>query len=80
MKIVRYSLLFTSLPINSTYAQLWIDAETGVVLGTPYNKISIPNTNGTRFDLGKEFAITPIAYAWAIPSTTATRSRRCTPH
>ena len=47
--------------MTSTYAQLWVDAESGLVLGTPYNKISIPNAAGTRFDLGKEFTIKPIA-------------------
>ncbi|MPR36308.1 hypothetical protein [Salmonirosea aquatica] len=62
MKIIRYALLFALLPITSTYAQFWIDAEAGIVFGTPYNKISIPNTSGTRFDLGKEFDITPLAY------------------
>lgn len=62
MKIARYFLLFALLSITSAYAQLWIDAEAGAVLGTPYNKISIPNDGGTRFDLGKEFKITPIAF------------------
>lgn len=62
MKTSYYSLLFSLLSITSTYAQLWVDAESGAVLGTPYNKISIPNASGTRFDLGKEFAIKPIAY------------------
>ena len=62
MKTISYFLLFSLLSITSTYAQLWVDAESGAVLGTPYNKISIPNTSGTRFDLGKEFAIKPIAY------------------
>ncbi len=62
MKITRHSLLLTLLSITSTYAQLWIDAESGLILGTPYNKISISNTGGTRFDLGKEFKIQPIAF------------------
>lgn len=62
MKAICYPLLFTLLSTTSLYAQLWVDAESGLVLGTPYNKISIPNEEGTRFDLGKEFKITPIAF------------------
>lgn len=61
MKIFLYTLLFALVSITTTHAQLWIDAEAGLVLGTPYNKISIPNESGTRFDLGKEFKIQPIA-------------------
>lgn len=62
MKIIYYFQLLILLSGTSTYAQLWVDAESGAVLGTPYNKISIPNDGGTRFDLGKEFKITPIAF------------------
>ena len=62
MKAFFFTLLLSSLSISYTFAQVWIDAEAGAVLGTPYNKISIPNTSGTRFDLGKELDITPIAY------------------
>ncbi len=62
MKSALYIFILSFLSITYTHAQLWADVETGAVLGTPYNKISIPNARGTRFDLGKEFAIKPIAY------------------
>ncbi len=56
-------LLICSLSHYSVNAQLWVDAESGLVLGTPYNKISIPNGAGTEFDLGQDnFEIQPIAF------------------
>lgn len=56
-------LLLTFIVTSAANAQFWVDAESGLVLGTPYNRISRPNTGGTQFDLGKEnFEIQPIAF------------------
>lgn len=56
-------LLILLISYSAANAQFWVDTESGLVLGTPYNRISIPNTGGTRFDLGKEnFEIQPIAF------------------
>lgn len=35
-------------------AQLRFDVESGLVLGTKYNEVRIPNAGGTLFDLGKD--------------------------
>jgi hypothetical protein len=43
-------------------AQVWADVESGLVFGTPYNRIQIPNGQGTRFDLGRELTVQPLAY------------------
>ena len=56
-------LVFTTL---NAHAQFWMDFESGLVLGTPYNKISIPNAGGTQFDLGgSNFEVQPLAFARA---------------
>jgi hypothetical protein len=62
MKIIFSFLFFSLLLIAPIRAQFWVDVESGLVLGTPYNKISIPNSAGSRFDLGKDFKIQPIAF------------------
>ncbi|MBU1821446.1 MAG: hypothetical protein KKG00_08040 [Bacteroidetes bacterium] len=55
-------VLFTACLVSGAHAQFWVDVESGLVLGTPYNKISIPNQTGTRFDLGQGFEIQPIPF------------------
>ncbi len=41
---------------NLTQAQAFLDVEGGLVLGTPYNTIRIPNQGGTTFDLARGFS------------------------
>jgi hypothetical protein len=56
-KIVALAIFLTCcLPV---YAQLNIDAEGGLVFGTPYNKTRIPNNGGTTVDLARELTIDP---------------------
>jgi hypothetical protein len=62
MKTAFSVLLFSLLLSLSARAQFWVDLESGLVLGTPYNEVRIPNAGGTTFDLGKEFTIQPIAF------------------
>ncbi|MFB9295776.1 hypothetical protein [Persicitalea jodogahamensis] len=59
-----YFLICFLIPLSAAQAQFWMDLEGGLVLGTPYNRISIPNTGGTQFDLGKNnFEVQPLAYS-----------------
>ncbi len=46
-KYLLYLLICSLLPLSAAQAQFWMDFESGLVLGTPYNKISIPNAGGT---------------------------------
>lgn len=63
MKTAFKLLLCIIFATSSAHAQFWIDVESGLVLGTPYNKISIPNAGGTEFDLGQQnFEIQPISF------------------
>ena len=66
MKTAFKTVICFVFAISSAHAQFWVDFESGLVLGTPYNKISIPNAGGTPFDLGSNnFKIQPIGYARA---------------
>lgn len=66
MKKAFTLLLCIVFATSAAHAQFWVDLESGLVLGTPYNKISIPNAGGTEFDLGNtNFQIQPIAFARA---------------
>lgn len=59
-------LLCLLLSLSAAQAQFWVDFESGLVLGTPYNKISIPNAGGTPFDLGgSNFEVQPLVFARA---------------
>lgn len=63
MKNTFNLLLCVILTVSTAHAQFWVDFEGGLVLGTPYNKISIPNAGGTQFDLGKSnFEVQPLVF------------------
>ncbi len=63
MKNTFQLLLCLLLTTSTVQAQFWLDLEGGLVFGTPYNKISIPNAGGTEFDLGEDnFKVQPLAY------------------
>ncbi|GAB3916895.1 hypothetical protein [Larkinella terrae] len=49
-------LLLLALPLR---AQLKLDLESGVVLGTAYTDVRIPNRGGTLVDLAKELSANP---------------------
>jgi hypothetical protein len=50
--------LFMSFGLRS-FAQLKLDVEGGLVLGTTYNKVRIPNQGGTTINLAEELSIQP---------------------
>lgn len=52
-------LLLVQLLALPSYAQLVADVETGVVTGTAYNNVRIPNTGGTLVNLADELTIKP---------------------
>lgn len=63
MKKTFNLLLCLILATSTAQAQFWMDFESGLVLGTPYNKISIPNAGGTQFDLGSNnFEVQPLVF------------------
>ncbi|RRA97761.1 hypothetical protein EHT25_31645 [Larkinella rosea] len=49
-------LFLLALPLQ---AQFKLDLESGVVLGTPYTEVRIPNRGGTLVDLAKELSVNP---------------------
>jgi hypothetical protein len=52
-----FSLLVFLLPFAfTTQAQFFIDAETGIVFNSTYNKVRVPGNSGTNFDLAKDFS------------------------
>ncbi|MBC3785307.1 hypothetical protein [Spirosoma utsteinense] len=60
----RASAIFTLLVVftASSQAQFRLDLESGVVVGTTYNEVRIPNTGGTRFDLSDELTAKPTVF------------------
>ncbi|WP_229238861.1 outer membrane beta-barrel protein [Dyadobacter sp. Leaf189] len=57
MKFLLSSLLF--LCSIQLYAQVKLDLESGLVLGTNYNKVRIPNVGGTIVNLPEDLSIDP---------------------
>lgn len=55
-KIIILFLLLCSTPL---FAQFKLDIESGVVFGTNYNKVRIPNVGGTQVNLAKDLSIDP---------------------
>lgn len=59
-RIITFIILFCcSAPV---YAQLWLDLEGGLVLGTSYNKVRILNNSGTLVNLPEDLQINPKAF------------------
>ncbi len=56
-KIYLLALLF--LGLGKAQAQIRLDVESGLVLGTNYNKVRIPNQGGTLVDLARELDVKP---------------------
>ena len=54
-----YLLCFALLGLTTAHAQIRLDVESGLVLGTNYNKIRIPNQGGTLVDIAKELNVKP---------------------
>lgn len=48
-------ILLGMLSTSVAFSQAFLDVERGLVLGTPYNTIRIPNRGGTTFDLARGF-------------------------
>lgn len=44
---------------SQAQAQVWLDLESGLVLGTPYNNVRIPNQGGTKFNLAEDLSVKP---------------------
>jgi hypothetical protein len=59
-RIVCLLLLCTST--TPLFAQLRLDLEGGVVFGTNYNKVRIPNAGGTLVNLAQQLEISPKAF------------------
>lgn len=55
------TLLFFSL-LPAARGQFQLDLESGVVLGTNYNDVRIPNVGGTLVDLSKELTVQPAVF------------------
>ncbi|MCF0065732.1 hypothetical protein MUK70_23605 [Dyadobacter chenwenxiniae] len=55
-KIIFFILMLCSSPL---YAQFRLDLESGVVFGTNYNKVRIPNVGGTQVNLANDLSIDP---------------------
>ena len=54
-----YLFVFILLCLGKAQAQIRLDLESGLVLGTNYNKIRIPNAGGTLVDIAKELDVKP---------------------
>ncbi|SKC19263.1 hypothetical protein [Dyadobacter psychrophilus] len=55
-KIIILLFMLCSSPL---YAQFRLDLESGVVFGTNYNKVRIPNVGGTQVNLASDLSIDP---------------------
>lgn len=55
----RYLFLLLATLAFPAKAQFNLDAEGGVVFGTNYNKVRIPNSGGTLFNLASELEVSP---------------------
>ncbi len=58
---------------HALFAQAFLDIEGGLVLGTPYNTVRIPNVGGTTFDLAKGFQPDPTPFYRIRPGITFAR-------
>jgi hypothetical protein len=58
---------------QTAFAQAFLDLEGGLVLGTPYNSIRIPNAGGTTFDLAEGFKPDPTVFYRIRPGITVAR-------
>ncbi|PQA60594.1 porin family protein [Siphonobacter curvatus] len=54
-----FLLLLGLISASAARAQIRLDLESGLVFGTPYNRIRIPNQGGTLVDIGKELDVKP---------------------
>lgn len=54
-----YLFVFILLCLGKAQAQIRLDLESGLVLGTNYNKIRIPKAGGTLVDIAKELDVKP---------------------
>lgn len=61
MTMIFRTILLTCFLLNalSSFAQFSIDLESGLVTGTNYNKVRIPNSGGTIVNLADELSIKP---------------------
>ena len=59
MKHILFSISLLLGIAQATHAQFFIDAESGLVAGTPYNTVRIPNKGGTTFNIAKDLTIAP---------------------
>lgn len=60
-----HKIIFTQLLLClsiSAFSQFKLDLEGGLVFGTNYNKLRIPNTGGTLVNLPEDLAISPKAF------------------
>jgi hypothetical protein len=55
---ITFTLVFLVISI-SALAQFTLDLEGGLVFGTNYNKVRIPNTGGTLVNLANELEVSP---------------------
>ncbi|MCE6993092.1 hypothetical protein [Dyadobacter sp. CY323] len=62
MRLNAITLILLSILSTPLHAQLKLDLEGGVVFGTNYNKVRIPNAGGTTVNLAHELAINPKAF------------------
>ena len=53
--------LFATL-FTPSYGQIRLDLESGLVLGTNYNDVRIPNMGGTLFNLSSELSAKPTVF------------------
>jgi len=79
-KLLHFFLLLCS---TSVFAQFKLDVESGVVFGTNYNKVRIPNSGGTQVNLAEDLSIDPKNFTGSeglTPLATATISVHYTHH
>jgi hypothetical protein len=70
-----FTILFIGSLLAGTEAtaQAFLDIEGGLVLGTPYNTVRIPNQGGTTFDLAEGFKPNPTLFYRIRPGVTVAR-------
>jgi hypothetical protein len=62
LRLTGATVALLAILVAPAYGQFRLDLESGVVLGTNYNDVRIPNAGGTLFDLSSELSAKPAVF------------------
>jgi hypothetical protein len=62
LRVAAISFLLLATGLTTAYGQFRLDLESGLVTGTNYNEVRIPNSGGSLFDLSRDLQAKPTVF------------------